>query len=89
MASQLRFAIASGVVAGHLTLQWLGRNYGATRAERHRRLPGHDLTRDPMAVTTHAITIDAPLDAVWPWLVQMGWYRGAWYTAEWVDRLRP
>ena len=40
-----------------------------------------------MVVTTHAITIDAPRELVWPWLVQMGWHRGAWYTAEWVDRL--
>jgi DNA-binding transcriptional LysR family regulator len=38
-------------------------------------------------MTTHAITIDAPPERIWPWLVQMGWHRGAWYTAEWVDRL--
>jgi hypothetical protein len=24
---------------------------------------------------------------VWPWLVQLGWGRGQWYTARWVDRL--
>jgi hypothetical protein len=33
------------------------------------------------------VTIDAPASAVWPWLVQMGWGRGGWYTARWVDRL--
>jgi hypothetical protein len=38
-------------------------------------------------VTDHAITIDAGPDLVWPWLVQMGWHRGGWYTARWVDRL--
>ena len=27
------------------------------------------------------------LSVVWPWLVQMGWGRGGWYTARWVDRL--
>jgi hypothetical protein len=87
VASQLRSAAAAGAVAGYLTLQWLGRSYGATRAERHRRLPGDDLMAAPMAVTTHAITIDAPPERIWPWLVQMGWHRGAWYTARWVDRL--
>jgi WS/DGAT/MGAT family acyltransferase len=28
-----------------------------------------------------------PPERVWPWLVQMGWHRGGWYTAGWVDRL--
>jgi hypothetical protein len=37
--------------------------------------------------TDHAITISAPPSAIWPWLVQMGWGRGGWYTARWVDRL--
>ena len=41
----------------------------------------------PQAITTHATTINAPPDHVWPWLVQMGWGRGQWYTARWVDRL--
>lgn len=41
----------------------------------------------PQAQTTHAITIDAPPRHVWPWLVQVGWGRGQWYTARWVDRL--
>ena len=40
-----------------------------------------------MAVTTHATTIAAPPERIWPWLLQMGWHRGGWYTAEWVDRL--
>ena len=82
--------LAAGGIAGaaaYLELQWLGRTYGATRAERQRPLPGDDLVVEPQAVTTHAITIDAPPDVVWPWLVQMGWGRGQWYTARWVDRL--
>jgi len=35
----------------------------------------------------HAIDIEAPPEAVWPWLAQMGWRRGGWYTYRWVDRL--
>lgn len=87
MTSRLRAAAAAGAVAGYLTLQWLGRSYGATRAERHRRLPGDGLIAAPMAATTHAITVGAPTERIWPWLVQMGWHRGAWYTAWWIDRL--
>ena len=73
--------------AGYAELQWLGRTYGASAAERQRWLPGDELCADPQVVTTHAISIDAPADHVWPWLVQMGWGRGQWYTARWVDRL--
>jgi hypothetical protein len=73
--------------AGYAALQWLGRTYGATHAERRRRLPGDDLCARPQIVTTHATTIAAPPERVWPWLVQMGWGRGQWYTARWVDRL--
>jgi hypothetical protein len=50
-------------------------------------LPGDELVDDPTVVTNHAITIPAQVDQVWPWLVQMGWHRGGWYTARWVDRL--
>ncbi|HEY5185487.1 MAG TPA: hypothetical protein VIM19_11425 [Actinomycetes bacterium] len=41
----------------------------------------------PSLVTNHAITIDAPAAQVWPWLTQVGWHRGGWYTPRWVDRL--
>jgi hypothetical protein len=35
----------------------------------------------------HAATLPAPPDEVWPWLVQVGWHRGGWYTPRWVDVL--
>jgi len=65
----------------------LGQTYGSTSEERALRLPGDDIVPRPQVVTNHAITIDAPPDDVWPWLVQMGWHRAGWYTARWVDRL--
>ena len=34
---------------------------------------------------TRAVTIDAPPSAVWPWLVQMGFGRGGWYSYDVVD----
>jgi hypothetical protein len=74
-------------LASYGVLQWLGRTSGSTGAERRLRLPGDDLVERPMFRTDHAATIDAPPSAVWPWLVQMGWGRGGWYTARWVDVL--
>jgi hypothetical protein len=86
-----RAARAAGILAGaavaELLLTQLGRTYGSTADERSAALPGDDLVPDPRVVTDHAITIDAAPPYVWPWLVQMGWHRGGWYTARWVDRL--
>jgi len=78
---------AATVVAVEVGLIHLGRTYGSTPAERTMVLPGDDIIPDPRVQTDHAITIDAPASAVWPWLVQMGWGRAGWYTARWVDLL--
>lgn len=50
-------------------------------------MAGDEIVSRPSYVATHAITIPAPPEAVWPWLVQMGWHRAGWYTPYWVDRL--
>jgi hypothetical protein len=34
---------------------------------------------------THAITIDAPIQRVWPWLAQMGSDRAGWYSWDAID----
>jgi hypothetical protein len=78
-------AVGAGA-AGAAVVLHLGRTAGSTRAERRRPLPGDELVARPTVVTTHAVTIDAPPEDVWPWLVQMGYHRGGWYTAPWVDR---
>jgi hypothetical protein len=82
-------AVVSGVAAAgaYATIQWLGRTSGSLRSERRERLPGDELVDRPHFVTDHAVTIDATPEEVWPWLVQMGWHRGGWYTSRWVDVL--
>ena len=84
---RIKDILLGGAVASYAALRWLGKSWGATGAERQRLMPGDEVVTDPAFVTTHAITIDAPPADVWPWLVQMGWHQGGWYTAEWVDRL--
>jgi hypothetical protein len=61
--------------------------WGARAGEAAMKLPGDELLPDAGLVTTRAITIDAPPDAVWPWLVQMGSGRGGAYTYDWIENL--
>jgi hypothetical protein len=86
MSRSLRYA-AVLAMASWATLQVLGRTAGSTRAERRAVLPGDKLVRHPNAITNHAITIASQPEAIWPWLTQMGWHRGGWYTPGWVDRV--
>jgi hypothetical protein len=63
-------------------------NWGATDAEARSRLPGDDLLENADGVSTRAITIDAPVGAVWPWLAQLGPSpRGGAYTYDWIENL--
>lgn len=82
---------ASGVVlvaatAAAVTARAL-RTAGATDAETAAHLPGDDLLVDADVVTTRAVAVAAPPDAVWPWLVQLGWGRAGWYSLDLVERL--
>lgn len=52
----------------------------ATAAERAAPLPGDELVPDATWRTDFAGDIAAPPAAVWPWLVQMGYGRGGYYT---------
>jgi hypothetical protein len=80
-------AAGPAAVGGSAALYRLGQTWRATGHEQRPALPGDELLPDATALTTHAITIEAPACEVWPWLVQMGWGRAGWYTYRWVDRL--
>ena len=62
------------------------RHWGATASEVTSRLPGDSLISRPVHITTRAITIAAPPELVWPWLVQMGFGRGGLYSYDCLDR---
>ncbi|MEY2431404.1 MAG: hypothetical protein QOC92_1129 [Acidimicrobiaceae bacterium] len=63
------------------------RHWGATRDEITATLPGDALLPHAQFRSTRAITIDAPPDAVWPWLVQVGCLRGGFYSNDLLDNL--
>ena len=64
--------------------------WGSTAAELADSLPGDALLAHAQFRATRAITIAAPPDAVWPWLVQVGASRAGWYSNDLLDNLgRP
>jgi hypothetical protein len=65
---------------------WMLR-WGSTVEERARPLPGDDIEPGAKYVTTRAVTIKAPAQAIWPWLIQMGQDRAGSYTHNWVERV--
>ena len=55
-------------------------SWKATEEEQAMPLPGDDLVPVPVVQTTHAVTINAPPQQVWPWLVQTGQGRAGFYS---------
>ncbi|NGP06381.1 alpha/beta fold hydrolase [Rhodococcus sp. 14C212] len=75
---------ATAVVYGSLVRPRLVR-WGATDEEINGPFPGAELVPDGERSGAMAVTIDAPPEQVWPWLVQMGWDRGGWYSWDHLD----
>ena len=93
MSATRTLAIGAGLAAGLGPLayplffrRWC-LTWGARSDEVARKLPGDELLPGAGLVTTRAITINAPPEAVWPWLVQMGSGRGGAYTYDWIENL--
>jgi hypothetical protein len=59
--------------------------WGVDPDEAARELPGDDIIPDAPVSDTRAITVAAPPSAIWPWLVQMGFGRGGWYSYDAMD----
>lgn len=71
-------AVATAVVAMYVGVigPWQ-RTWGATDEEVKRTMPGDEMLPPDAASTTRAITIDAPQEAVFPWLLQIEYGRAA------------
>jgi hypothetical protein len=65
------------------------RAWGVEPGEADLSLPGDDLIAEPSATETRGIDISAPPASVWPWLVQMGYERGGWYSYDAMDQKHP
>ncbi len=81
-------ALALALVAYRRRLRRPILTWGATDDEATARLPGDELLERPDGGSTRAITVDAPAEAIWPWIAQMGPApRGGAYTYDWIENL--
>jgi hypothetical protein len=81
------FAASAVIAAYPALLRRRCLTWGTTAGEVSQRMPGDDLMPCPNVLSTRAVTIQAPPDAIWPWLMQMGSGRGGAYTYDWIENL--
>ena len=79
--------LTAGAGAAGLRVAHARCNWGATPAEAASRLPGDELVPEPAEQNTMAVTVEAPPEEVWAWLVQMGHGRGGMYSYDWLENL--
>jgi len=87
-SSRFPFTAFWGLLLGGLYLFFIRPQmlkWGTRLGESQRRLPGDEFIPAPNAQSTRAIDIDAPPEAVWPWLAQMGRERTGWYSIDLID----
>jgi hypothetical protein len=62
-------------------------SWGSSSYELRRPMPGDDIVREPGFNATRAVTVAASPEAIWPWIVQIGFGRGGWYSYDLLDNL--
>lgn len=60
-------------------------HWGASDQEVTGPYPGAEIVPGGRRGPTMAVTINAPPEQVWPWLVQLGGDRGGWYSWDHLD----
>jgi hypothetical protein len=78
---------AAAVAAYALVVRPWHLRWGATDEEVARSLPGDERVPNPDLDATHAITIKAPRERVWPWIAQIGQTKGGFYSYTWLENL--
>ncbi|WP_413452411.1 SRPBCC family protein [Georgenia phoenicis] len=79
------WVLTGGLIGGLLAARRWQQVWGATPEEVAARLPGDEILGCADLVATRAVSVQAPPEDVWPWLVQLGQGRGGFYS---YDRLQ-
>ena len=80
-------ALMGGIAAYHFLMRPRMLRRGSTSDEAARVLPGDEIPPPKPFRSTMATTIDATPEEIWPWLVQVGWGRGAFYSHNRIEGL--
>lgn len=68
-----------------LVLRPMHLKWGAKKDEVKMDLPGDGINAKPNFNATRAISIKAPPNEVWRWIIQIGSGRAGWYSIDWID----
>jgi len=82
-------AITAAASVSFLMARSAFRRWGIDPEDATKLLPGDDLVPMAEAIDTRSIEIDASPAKVWPWLLQMGFGRGGWYSYDQLDMSHP
>lgn len=79
--------LAVGALVTSPVLRRAYNRWGVDDGELRSGLPGDELVPDPDLGYTRGITVAAPVDAVWPWVAQLGQGRGGFYSYDGLENL--
>jgi hypothetical protein len=77
--------VAAMLLIYMLVLRPMHLKWGAKDDEVKMVLPGDEINTKPNFNATRAISIMAPPDEVWRWIIQIGSGRAGWYSIDWID----
>ena len=77
--------LAAVAVLFHFVYRPWQLNWGATGEEVRRAMAGDEIVRSPTFNATRAVTVNAPADRIWPWIVQMGYRKAGFYSWDILD----
>lgn len=80
-------AVALPLFATAPLLRHWHRRWGATAEEVDSAMPGDSLVPGSQYRCTRAITITAPPQSVWPWLMQVGFGKAGFYSNDLLDNV--
>jgi hypothetical protein len=83
--SKVLLGAAAAGTAGYQLIGWMS-HWGASEEEIAAGYPGDELIESPADQTTMAVTIAAPAEVIWSWLVQIGQDRGGMYSYDGLEQ---